>query len=320
MTEFLFPNDAPIILGMNSYYLDFDQLFEYYQKSLGAGCVFSKNMTSGNIIFFDSDSCIDYAFYDENGLSVGYPPLVELKKNFQKNDFRVSVYALPPETIYYWSSLLHVEKYLDPILLSLEQLANLLMDSKKRPGNGYFRIQGGKRREIGWVLFMDKRIHGFLFPGEKNSWMGPESMPDFLQHFQRSHYLRVDARDLISPVVNAETIRIFSEWIQIVEDYLHKRFADKISFSTMFKKTCAEWANTYDFLDPFLAEVQYQDGYLIFTGKVDDYLLFSGLYHVLETIMGKQNLAKEFQALLEKWAEKHPKASKFIKSFYLEKK
>ncbi|MDL2286232.1 hypothetical protein LJC24_02170 [Desulfococcaceae bacterium OttesenSCG-928-F15] len=314
MIEFLYPNDAPIILGMNSHFIEFDRLFEYYQKVFGSGCIVFKNSTSETVVFFNKDSYIDCASHNEKGFYVGFSSIVDLKNNFQDKNFRVSVYAIPIDTIPYWCSLLHAEKFASPLLISLEQLSNLLKNSEKRPETGYFRVQGQKRRELGWIFFQKKRIVGFLFPGEKNSWMGPEAVPDFLHHFHSSNQLRVDTWNLLSPAVRADTVGSLSEWIRMTENFINDKFSDRVSFATDFKKACAKWADTYDFLDPFLAEVQYTDGHLSFAGKTDDCLLYAGIYKVLQTIMDQLNQSHEFQTIFEEWGEKHSAIADFLKA------
>jgi hypothetical protein len=176
-------------------------------------------------------------------------------------------------------------------------------------------VQGDKRRQLGWVLFQEKRIYGFRLPGERAVWMEPEEMPDFIERFRNASEIRIDAWALpveskgsegqLKPPASQETIAMLQDLMQKAEGVFGQSRTSKGPFPIQFRKICVEWADFYEFLDPFAAELEYREGTLIFKGQAGDGEVIEGLCRVLTELMKSENLGEDFAAHLEAWKNQH---------------
>ncbi|MCW7755131.1 hypothetical protein OOT00_14175 [Desulfobotulus sp. H1] len=318
MAELLFPNDTPLITGMSSFYLSLQRLVEHYQGVAGCGCIHGRSASAEALLYFDKQRLVNAVFEDKKGRSTGTSATDLLMKSMPEKNFRVSVYGIQPDALSYWVSLIHVVPMAKPVILTCNQLLPLLdKEHENRPFTGYLRLQGDKKRQLGWAFFQGKRIYGFRLPGEKAPWMEPEEMPDFIQRFETSSRVETTFWGLSQNVtgenstqkapVSAETIEMLQKLIVRTEQYFHNMKKDRITFDIRFRKACVQWAETYDFLDPFVAELDYRDGILSFEGKAGDAQVTEGVCRAVLSMLEESGLENHFSPIFEQWKDEHEK-------------
>lgn len=312
MAEILFPNDAPMVTGMNSCYLSLKRMLDYYRGDVGCGCIYFRDDMAEALLFFNKERLQSAIFLDQNGKSTGAAAMEILNREMVTRHFKVSVYAVRSDALVYWGSLIHVQPLGMPITLSLDELlARLEKQHEGRPQMGYFRIQGEKRRQLGWVLFREKRVYGFRLPGERALWMEPEELPDFIERFRNAGDIRLEIWALpqkdgggVLPATK-ETLERLQDIMKISENLVAQVRNQKTPFSILFRKCCVAWADIYDFLDPFAGELEYREGTLTFEGRAGDAELIEGVCRVLMVLAEEEGFMDAFAPLFQEWKERH---------------
>ncbi|TWI74339.1 hypothetical protein LZ24_00942 [Desulfobotulus alkaliphilus] len=313
MAEFLFPNDTALVTGMNSYYISLKRLIEHYQGEVGCGCVYFRSTSGEALLFFDEKKIMDSVFSDGNGRSTGMAAAELLKASMVVQKYRVSVYGIDANALNYWISLIHAIPMAKPVTLGFDKLLDVLdKENESRPDIGYFRIKGDKKRQLGWVFFQNKRIYGFRLPGDRAPWLGPEDLPDFMERFKGSSKIEVLLGEVESKIEfqsqtaeSNKALGLLEELIQHTESIVQGMKGSKKDFQILFRRMCIKWADIYDFLDPFAAELSYKDQALFFESNTGNRELIEGVTRVLFEIIKEADAEKKYHFVFKEWQEKH---------------
>lgn len=106
-----------------------------------------------------------------------------------------------------------------------------------------------------------------------------QSRPDGVTHKKTG--VKNNIPDVRDEVKKVESIDYLIEMLQLLLQMLEKTVRSnkkiKADFDTLLKKIFVEKVDRYDFLDPFAAELTYENGRLRFYGRVKDKDLVSGI-------------------------------------------
>jgi hypothetical protein len=104
-TMVIIPRGKQIAKSLNSYYLKIDNLLEHYQGELGSGGIFFSSSAGKGVLFFDQDEILSGYYQNRNEELVGKEAIGFLLNPPSHQNFSVSVYAIDPEDVYYWTSI-----------------------------------------------------------------------------------------------------------------------------------------------------------------------------------------------------------------------
>jgi len=138
------PKETPIIQELNSYYLNMDKLFEYYQGIVDAGCVHFQLPAAEGAIFFDAFNLINGA-YRNTGTSIsGKEAVDKLLDEAKINKVLLSIYEIPPEKIAFWANVANAEDLYKDLSTEFTDLEGLIRKMTTDHLTGYIEIAFSK--------------------------------------------------------------------------------------------------------------------------------------------------------------------------------
>ena len=96
------PKEKPVISNLNSYYLDLEKLIEHFQGEIGAGGVFFNSPSARAVVFFDQEEILNGCLRDKGGELTGKAAVERLIKGDFDHNFKVDIYHISLEEVYFW--------------------------------------------------------------------------------------------------------------------------------------------------------------------------------------------------------------------------
>ncbi|MBF0226829.1 MAG: hypothetical protein HQK76_15365 [Desulfobacterales bacterium] len=311
------PKEKPVILNMNTYYLDIERLFEHYLGELPTGVIYFKAPSAEGAVFFDEDNIISGIYNDKKNNPIeGRDAINQLIEASANNNFNVGIYEIPPETVYFWANLLYAEELHKDLSTEFTDLEGLIKKMSAEKLTGYIEISinsgsdGGyiffiigdiigstsslqnlelNRAKENWnILILKSREEGGLFNVKKVSWDRDNN------YFGPTHD-DVKILDMIKQLLN------------IFEQTVKKNKKIKADFDTLLKKKFVEKADIYDFLDPFVNEFEYSNGNVKFTGDASEDELLKSITECVSDLSSDLKIQPQMNKLLSPWKEKYSK-------------
>lgn len=275
----IIPRVKPVINNLNSYYLDMEKLVEHYQAELRSGGIHLKSLAAEGIIFFDEDTITNVFFQEKNNLMDGISARDELISNLKVHHFMVSVYQIGPDKFHYWANLSYAEDFYRDLKTDTTAIDGLIKQMNTENLTGYIEVAITGTPDHGLIFFINGNIIGITCPWEH------DEPSDTKQNLQRlilksknsGASFNVKRIDLSRFQGNADSsanvehppgdvVALLQILLSTLESLISAEKRTKTDFDTLLKKKFFEKADTYEFLDPFAAEVQYANGTFEFTG------------------------------------------------------
>lgn len=275
------PSLKAAICNLNSYFIDMEKLIEHYQAELSSGGIYLKSHTAEGIIFFNEEMITNVFFQEKDHLLDGIPARNELISNLKIYNFMISVYPIEPDKLHYWENVSYAQDLYSNLGTDATPLDGLIkrLNAENLIGYAEVAITGGS--DTGLIFFNSGHIIGITC-----SWDQDEPFDTR----QKLHHLILKSKNQ-GAVVNVKRIDSnrfqghggcsetaatpstnAADLLQIMLSTLETLVASekriKMDFDTLLKKKFFEKANSYEFLDPFAAEVRYADRAFEFTPEV----------------------------------------------------
>ncbi|MDF1593399.1 MAG: hypothetical protein P1P89_17945 [Desulfobacterales bacterium] len=274
----IIPRAKPIVINLNSYYLDMEKLIAHYQAELRSGGIHLKSPGAEGIIFFDEDTITNVFFQEKNIQLDGISARDELIRNLKAQNFIVSVYQIEPEKFHFWANLSYAEDLHRDLNIDTA-LDGLIKSMNTENLTGYIEIAITGTSDHSLIFFINGNIIGVTCPWEH---VEPSDTKQNLQRLileskNSGASFNVKRIDLSRFQGNSdssakreqppgEIVALLQLLISTLESLIAAEKRIKTDFDTLLKKKFFEKADTYEFLDPFAAEVQYANGTFEFTG------------------------------------------------------
>jgi hypothetical protein len=335
------PKETPIIEELNSYYLNIEKLFQYYQGIIDAGCVHFQLPSSEGVVFFDAFKLINGTFKDKTSLIRGKEAIDLLFEEARSKKIMISIYEIMPERIAFWANVANAEdlhKDLSTEFTDLEGLIRKMMSDRL---TGYievtFRVSdmavlflhngqvvGSISAESKWQLVRTEKIQLELI--EKSRKVGAilnvrrilldqmpmngsphnGNVPSQNGEMEANPMPRsgvATTRESLKPL----NIREMLQYLMLIYDkFISSNKKIREDFDTILKRKFMEKVDSFDFLDPFTGEFKYANGKIEYSGRVDDVRLATGVIECLNEIAAENEmqlwLDKSLWPLRQKYA------------------
>jgi hypothetical protein len=318
------PKGEPVVTGLNSYYLKIKQLLEHCQGEIGSGGVFFTAASGKGVVFFDQDEILSGYFQNRTEELTGQQAIDYLLDLPGHVNFSVSIYAIEPEDVYFWTSISSATIVYDNLSSEFTDIKALLRKLSQERLTGYIDVSIKNGDDRGMLFFQNGRI-----VGDSYSWT---SEPDD------------EARNLLMDKTKSEggVFRVFKidpsqEAAQVAkatpeptaEDVGHQNSVDKevvwpllatllyvlerlveankkirVPFSTLLKKKFIDKADRYSFLDPFAAEFEYTDKRVHYSGDEAPEVVIEAVTSSVSEMAHELGLHDPLVKMLDPWFKK----------------
>jgi hypothetical protein len=314
------PKEKPAVENLNSYYLDLRKLIEHYQGEIGSACVHFQAPSAEGVIFFDKDDLLNGFFRDSEGESEGKAVIDRLVEAASGHNFAISIYEIDPEKVYFWANIPAAEKIYKDLSAEFTDLEGLIKKMGSEKLTGFIDVSIGDGKEGGLVFFDNGEIIGGSFSWEEGEFKNSKESKELLieKTKELGGIFNVSRISLKKEAVESESEDIEQEdrsnvltmleaLLNVFERVITSRREIESNFSTLLKKKFMEKADEFVFLDPFVAEFQYADQKITFTGDAGDEELVKGLTECVKEIADELGILPRLNDELKVWSEKYGK-------------
>jgi len=323
------PRDQPIVVNMNSYFLDVQKLVEHFVGEIGSGAVHFKSNSAEAAIFFEESSAPVGVIVERGERNYGPDTIQRLLEMASSHNFNVSIYAIDSERIHYWASLPSATPLYQNLTAEFTDLAALVKKMRTERLTGYVDVTQGSDKAAGSggaIFFNLGSILGSC--GSRNGSdlsASPEKLQSLIQSSASAggvfNVFQVQmtgtgtpapkvpkAPTTVAAANNASTsgdsIQMLSDLLQITETAIRES-KGKGDFATALRRKFIQLADRYDFLDPFAGEVTYADGELICHDDLEPAQIQKAIFQSIKELAQEMNLIKIMSSRLVKWSEKY---------------
>lgn len=313
----LIPQERPYLQGLNSYYLLIDKFVEHLQGEIGSGCMYFRSSTQEILIYFDEQEILRGVVQNNTEharLSPSLEPVLEALK--QKN-FRVTVYQLDPNAIFFWGQMPQFKRAKAELKSTDIQLPDLIFRLNRKKFSGFVHVRLPEKKE-GALLFFNKgeRVGGSYSWG--NGGLDPSDVTyNYLLRslqatpaiFAIGHFLAeekttanqstIDHRSAEVPVYFSNLDTALEEFLAHFIRLIHKK--TKSDPIVLLKQQFIYKMDEYPFLDPFKAMFDYDDGKVSFSKEAPQEKIAAAVVDCAWAVIQENRLEKKFRAVLKKW-------------------
>lgn len=308
------PKEQPVIENLNSYYLDIKKLVEHYQGELGTGAVYLKSPSAESIIYFDENSLINIIFLNKKVTLRGKEALASISETSSNTNFSVTVYRIDPEKVYFLASLQYAEEYYKNLSTDFTDPEKLIHKMESERFTGYIDILIDDGKEKGLVF-----LSNGVFLGTSCSWEDNrlESSKENLKkllfkakkqgslfNVNKIHFNKKSSSENKFENNRTGILNMIRDLLFTFENLVAENRKIKADFNTLLKKKFMEKIDRYDFLDPFAAEFQYDNGTVGFSGNTTDNLLVKGIMESIKEMGIELGILDQLRHNLDNWRKK----------------
>jgi len=338
----VFPCDRPIVKDLNSYYLIIDKFLEHYQGFLGSGGIYFNSPSAAGIVLFDEYRFLNAEYFDKFEKLNGSKAFDKILQTSSEKNFNVSVYEIDMDSVYYWAHIPEANALYKDLKSEFTDISVLVEKMKSERLTGYIEIAGNAKSESSYIFFNNGIIEaskkdssdttnnqdstisiianasesGGLFHVYQVQLEKKLEEINFIQSGNRQQKQVVAAqqkKDAPLPPVSQPQKKVsqdhFIEMLQLLLQMLEKIIKAnkkiKIDFETLLKKIFVEKVEKYDFLDPFAAELIYENGRLKFYGKTSDKELVTAVLECALEVAERTGVKGVLTKNLAPWINKY---------------
>jgi hypothetical protein len=328
------PKETPIILELNSYYLNIEKLFQYYQSVTDAGCAHFQLSSAEGVVFFDAFNLINGTFKDSNSLIRGKEAIDLLIEEAKSKKVLISIYEIPPERISFWANVANAEDLYKDLSTEFTDLEGLLRKMMSDRLTGYIEVTYSAN-DIAVLFLQNGQIIGSISAESKWQLVRKENIQQGLVEKSRKVGALLNVRRILldqmpmngfgpengkvlnqngnnETAVNAGpvpvaasrqedskslNIREMLQYLMLIYDkFISGNRKIQSDFDTLLKRKFMQKVDKYEFLDPFMEDFKYEAGKIEYSGRVDDKRLATGVIECLNEIA----VENEMQSWLDK--------------------
>ena len=316
------PKEKPVVENLNSYYLNIERLLEHYQGEVGAGGIFFRSSAAQGVIFFDHEDIINGYIQEREEEIVGEEAIERLMDEASGHNYLVAIYHIPPEDVYFWSSMLSAEIVYDDLSTEFTDLQGLLRKLTAEKLTGFVNVTIGDGNEQGLVFISNGEIVGGSYSWAESQTGSVKDNIDKLVEktkesgglFQVSRIPLADKErspaDASGAAPSSGLVKMLEEFMGIFESLYTSQKAKAADFNSVLRKKFVEKAEQYAFLDPFAAEFEYAGRKIHFTGEAGDEELAMAVITSIRELAQEFGIEKQFKQHLGSWSGKYKKPLK----------
>jgi hypothetical protein len=319
---YIIPKGKAVLTNLNSYYLKIKNLVEHFQGELGSGGVFFTSATGKGVLFFDEFEIVN-AYIQNKEHELSGPEAIQflLDPPVQYN-FNVSIYAIEPENVYFWTQIPAAHLRYDNLSSEFTDIDALINKMVAERLTGYLDVaMGGSER--GLLFFQNGQVVGDSLSWEAEPHDPTDKARDQLVQKTRTqggvfrvYEIPVAPQSLPSddapaaPEPALRVVSMLSNLLSILETLVGEKKKNRLAFNTLLKKQWVEMADEYPFLDPFAGELSYSNQVLSFMGEASDQQLVAAVSQSVDRIATVLGLKAALIDQLAPWFKKYHKEIK----------
>lgn len=318
------PKGEAVVTGLNSYYLKIKQLLEHYQGEIGSGGVFFTAASGKGVVFFDQDEILSGYFQNRTEELTGQQAIDYLLDLPAHVNFSVSIYAIDPEDVYFWTSISSATIVYDNLSSEFTDIKALLKKLSQERLTGYIDVSIKNGDDRGMLFFKNGRI-----VGDSYSWTSEpdDEARNLLMNKTKSEggvfrVFKIDPSQEMAPAVKAapepataeretkgssgkETILpLLATLLYVLERIVEANKKIRVPFSTLLKKKFIDKADRYSFLDPFAAEFEYKDKRVHYSGDEAPEVVIEAVTSSVSEMAHELGLHAPLVKMLDPWFKK----------------
>ena len=316
----IIPREKPVIENLNIYYLDIRKLFEHFQGEIGSGGVFFKSHSAEGAIFFDEDELLNGYFQEKDTMLTGNAAIDQLIQAESDYNYSVSIYRISQEEVYFWSSLPSAEKIYKDLSTDFTDLEGLIKKMSSEKLTGYIDVSISDGMEGGLIFISNGEIIGgsYSWGGEKIK-SSKNNLGILIDKTKKSggifNVSRIpikgekvadESKEQVSDT-SPDILAMLEEFLGVLETVASTGKDKGAGFSGILKKKFVEKAEEYDFLDPFVAEFEYSDRKIKYSGQAGEKELADGVITSAKELAEELGILTEVKNYMTSWAEKYEK-------------
>jgi hypothetical protein len=318
------PRGEPVVTGLNSYYLKIKQLLEHYQGEIGSGGIFFTAASGKGVLFFDQDEILSGYFQNRTDELTGQKAIDYLLDLPAHVNFSVSVYAIDPEDVYFWTSISSATIVYDNLSSEFTDIKALLRKLSQERLTGYIDVSIKNGNERGMLFYKNGRI-----VGDSYSWTGEpdDEARNLLMEKTKSEggvfrVYRIDPSQVAAATANTapgpageedeskdssareDILPLLATLLYVLERIVEANKKIRVPFTTLLKKKFIDKADRYSFLDPFAAEFEYKDKHVHFSGDVAPEVVIEAVTSSVSEMAHELGLHALLVKMLNPWFKK----------------
>jgi len=313
------PREKPVFQNLNSYYIELRKMLEHFQGELGTGAIHCQSSSSEGIIFFEENEFLSAVYKDAKGQESGPKVLKKIEDAASKQNFTINIYELHPEKVSFWANLPFAQELYKGLSTEFTDLQGLIKKMNSERLTGYISASIRNGNEEGLLFFHDGDVIGGSYSwnmdGEFNN---TEQNKELLIRKTKesggifnvytialSEEGKSPPSEAVQSLPSAEVMPLLQECLNATERLIDGNKKIKQSFSALLRKKFIEKSETYEFLDPFAAELEYSDGRIEYFGDADGKRLVQGIVESIREMADEQNISDQLESELAPLKEKY---------------
>ncbi|MEJ2724145.1 MAG: hypothetical protein P8175_05760 [Deltaproteobacteria bacterium] len=257
-------------------------------------------------------------FRDGHGEIIGEASLDSIIEAAGKHKFKVSVYRIDNDKIYFWANMPGAEVLHNDLSTEFTDLQGLINKMVAENLTGVIEVSIGQGEEGGFMFFQDGKIIGGSYSWTESSNLSSERSHDSLigktkalgglcnvRRISQSAQPVPRAPDKAEAEAPLAVLTFLEELLGTFEQVLTSNKKVKTDFDTLLKKKFLEKVDKYPFLDPFAAELTYSNRKLSYAGSASDKELARGLVESIMELAGQMGTMPQLKETLGPWSEKY---------------
>jgi hypothetical protein len=315
---FVFPEDKPVILGIQSCYVDTPKLIQHYQTQVPSGCIHFQGQKADGVLFFKNQSMINGLFKQGDQMLTGQKAVDHMVQACAESQLSIDVLEISSEQMTFWAGVQSAEAIHTNLSTEFTDLKKLLKKMCDEKLTGYIEVHIDEKDETGRIFLVDGKFMGGTYSWTSNRLSGSkEGLEKLIGKTTTSEGLftvyRVEST--VSPPEPAPPeavptrsdvgLKALETLLQIAESTISDDKKIKYDFQTLIKKKFVQFVDKYAFLDPFADEFEYRNGKIAYSGKTDEKGLALGIIDSLQSVMDDCGLSQVFLDKFTIWKEQH---------------
>ena len=334
----LIPQEQPYFQGLNSYYLLIDKFVEHLQGDIGSGCLYFTSSTQEILIYFDENEILRGVVQNNNEHALVSPTLEPVLEALQTKNFRVSVYQLDPNAIFFWGQMPQFRRAKANLKSADIQLPDLIYRLRKKQFSGFVQVRVGEKDEGALIFFHNgDRVGGSYSWGTGGLDPSNDTYNHLLKQLQTveasfaiGHFIDETDSEAVEPGEELEESALeatdnptdqpvyFSNLDTALEEFLalfiplvqKKTKSDPV---VLLKQQFVNKMDEYPFLDPFKAMFDYADGRVSFSAEAPREKMAAAIVDCAWEVVFEEKLEKKFNKLIKNWDYKSALEERDIK-------
>lgn len=316
----LIPQEQPYLQGLNSYYLYIDKFVEHLQGEIGPGCLYFRSSTQEILVYFDEREILRGVVQDNDSHARLSPTLEPVLEALNQKNFRVTVYQLDPNAIFFWGQMPQFKRAKTDLNSTDINLPDLVFRLKKKKFSGFVHVKMTERKEGALIFFHEgERVGGSYSMGNGGLDTSNETYNRLLKLLQDTpatfaigHFLaekketdteeqvKVDDDQLsVDEMFFSNLDTALKEFLdQFVEVAYKKTKSDPV---VLLKQKFMDRIDDYPFLDPFKAMFDYNNGDISFSQDAPREKIAEAVVNCVWDVIQQNKLEKKFRAAMNKW-------------------